>query len=86
MYVFLWSRLDAYSILHICTSVGPSGKNQLLLDVHLCSSPKLIYVFVVLCLQDIPTLETSPMWQEMAPSGKGCIKLYNAMMSGNHNE
>ncbi|XP_072023814.1 uridine diphosphate glucose pyrophosphatase NUDT22-like [Amphiura filiformis] len=37
----------------------------------------------LISLKDIPTLETTEMWQEMAPSGKGCVRLYNAMMSGN---
>lgn len=32
-------------------------------------------------LKDIPKLETTEFWKQMAPSGKGCVQLYTSMMT-----
>lgn len=36
-------------------------------------------------IKDIPTIEENMVWKEMAPSAKGCMKLFNALSAGSHN-
>ena len=43
----------------------------ILLSNHLC----------IIILQDIPKLETTEFWKQMAPSGKGCVQLYTSMIT-----